>query len=83
MTSYLTLTLISYVLLHRCYLPSGKVLWLCPEHQKIPRVTLLEDADFDGDYSEIDTPEASLLQNLRLLQEPKKVKLTGEIVNTN
>ena len=31
--------------LARCHLPSGKVLWLCPEHQKAERITILsEDA---------------------------------------
>ena len=32
---------------YRCHLPSGKVLWLCPEHQKLPRVTVLQDSNMD------------------------------------
>ena len=33
----------------RCYMPSGKTLWLCDEHQREPRITVLDDAHF---YSE-------------------------------
>ena len=25
----------------RCHLPNGKTMWLCPEHQKMTRVTVL------------------------------------------
>lgn len=25
----------------RCHLPNGKTMWLCPEHQKMTRVTIL------------------------------------------
>uniref|UniRef100_A0A1I8IUS2 TIR domain-containing protein n=1 Tax=Macrostomum lignano TaxID=282301 RepID=A0A1I8IUS2_9PLAT len=30
--------------LRRCHLPSGKILWLCPEHQSQPRTVVLADA---------------------------------------
>ena len=29
--------------LKRCYMPSGRTLWLCKEHQRLPRVTVLDD----------------------------------------
>ncbi len=28
-------------LLVRCHLPNGKTIWLCPEHRKLTRVTIL------------------------------------------
>ena len=38
--------------LKRCYLPSGKTLWLCSEHQKLPRVTVLDDPVFSNETDE-------------------------------
>ena len=39
----------------RCHLPSGKVVWLCPEHQKTDRVTVLATGEaVEGEYAEDD-----------------------------
>ena len=63
----------------RCYLPSGKVLWLCPEHQKLPRVTILDDQeDQDEILDEAEGAEVNLLNNLRKLDERTKTKTQGE-----
>ena len=50
----------------RCHLPSGKVLWLCPEHQKMEGVSLLEDViESTADSSEDSNPDFALLHQLR------------------
>ena len=39
----------------RCHLPSGKVVWLCPDHQKADRVTVLATGDVvEGEFAEDD-----------------------------
>ena len=43
-------------------------MWLCSEHQKLPRVTVLEAAG-QVDSSEADNAESELLQQLILKQQ--------------
>ncbi len=62
----------------RCHLPSGKYLWLCRNHQKLPRVTVISDDMEEIDQSGIDaaTPEYQLLTQLRELMDSADVDNT-------
>ena len=53
-------------------------MWLCSEHQKLPRVTVLEAAgQVDSSEAEADNAESELLQQLILKkQEENKDKQT-------
>jgi len=45
-------------------------MWLCSEHQKLPRVTVLEAADrVDSSEAEAENAESELLQQLILKQQ--------------
>ena len=81
--------LTSRLYLSRCYLPSGKVLWLCKEHQRLPRVTVLQDSTADEEDTSPDDEaesemtkgdsdfgllEQDLLAGLKLLLEDKTTK---------
>ncbi|XP_064626432.1 uncharacterized protein LOC135487048 [Lineus longissimus] len=62
--------------LARCYLPSGKFLWLCPEHQKLPRVSKLEV--IVSDPAPHDTvSDYQLIEDLKVYQELVTVKPQG------
>lgn len=50
--------------LQRCHLPSGKILWLCPEHAQRPRVTPLTCPEVPKGVNQMDT---ALLESLSRL----------------
>ncbi|ELT89642.1 hypothetical protein CAPTEDRAFT_187033 [Capitella teleta] len=55
--------------LKKCYLPSGKHLWLCEEHQKLPRITVLEHSsqvDEQEDVTDEVSPEDDQLERVLL-----------------
>ena len=58
----------------RCHLPSGKTMWLCPEHQQSSRVTVLGSDVTSENPIEIVT-ESSLIAALRLHEESEYVKV--------
>ncbi|CAF4152020.1 unnamed protein product [Rotaria sordida] len=79
----------TYFGLKQCLMPSGKVLWLCKEHQKLPRVLLLTDS-MAGSYndpkaeqqSEIIKALAELdkrIANNELAVPSTKVSATGNV----
>ena len=51
-------------------MPSGKILWLCPEHQKLPRVLVLSTEKLSQEESDQESqtsPEYELLEELRAI----------------
>ena len=63
----------------RCYLPSGKTMWLCSEHQKLPRVTVLQSADLVYcSEAHRENAESVLLEELQQLQREEKQTLETE-----
>ncbi|ELU16141.1 hypothetical protein CAPTEDRAFT_214304 [Capitella teleta] len=52
--------------LKRCHTSSGKMLWLCPEHQSMPGVTVLWKGDLDQNKTKpkMNEPELKLLKAL-------------------
>ena len=64
------------ILISRCHLPSGKFLWLCGTHQKMPRVTVMDDEPINSNTITVDTThdqagnhEQDLLNALRNLKQ--------------
>lgn len=56
-------------------MPSGKHLWLCEEHQQLPRVMVVSDRETETPSSEAGDPESEddlLLRALRTIQEEKR-----------
>lgn len=48
-------------------------MWLCSEHQKLPRVTVLEEADpVDSSEAETEHAESVLMEELQQLQRAEK-----------
>ena len=48
-------------------------MWLCSEHQKLPRVTVLQSADpVDSNEAERENAESALLEELQQLQREEK-----------
>ena len=63
-----------YCGLKQCLLPSGKVLWLCEEHQRQPRVVLVTGAVGSG-YSRPQAEEKSdMIKALAKLNERSMAK---------
>jgi hypothetical protein len=55
--------------LKQCLMPSGKVLWLCEEHQKQPRVTFVTES-VAGGYGQAQVEEKSeIMKALTKLNE--------------
>lgn len=52
-------------------MPSGKYLWLCSQHQSLPRVTVLPDVELEADEEDAassSAAEANLLLTLKMLK---------------
>ncbi|XP_013414940.1 uncharacterized protein LOC106176900 [Lingula anatina] len=60
--------------LRRCQQASGKIVWLCPEHQELPRVSVLH---YDTSDFPLQTPH-SLLHYLKLLSTQHMLKTSSE-----
>ncbi|XP_064625808.1 uncharacterized protein LOC135486696 [Lineus longissimus] len=52
-----------------CYLPNGKYLWLCDQHQNLPRVTVLQNEASPSSASETELTEDVLLEKLNKFNE--------------
>ncbi len=61
-------------LCYRCHLPSGKVVWLCPDHQKGERVTVLGSGEImgEGDMADDDNVFASEIAQATQGERPRK-----------
>jgi hypothetical protein len=58
--------------LKQCLMPSGKILWLCEEHQKQPRVVLVTGS-LAGNYNRPQAEEKSeIVKALNKLNERSK-----------
>ncbi len=63
-----------YAGLKQCLMPSGKVLWLCEEHQKLPRVVLVTGS-VAGGYTRPQVEEKSeIVKALAKLNERSTYK---------
>ena len=65
-------------------MPSGKVLWLCEEHQKKSRVTVLEEDDWEAPEftAEPSAQEYALLEKLKAISEGAADKVDAEETGT-
>ena len=65
-------------------MPSGKVLWLCEEHRKKSRVTVLEEDDWEApEYTvEPSSQEYALLEKLKAISEGAAEKADAEETGT-
>ena len=61
--------------LSRCHLPSGKTLWLCPEHQKLPRITVFYNESFPVDEAGLLNQEYELLD---IINSPERAGPIGD-----
>ena len=59
---------VQYVKHFRCHLPTGKISWLCKEHQKGDHVTVMNPESTDASLAQPMTAEDDLLLKVRILR---------------